>query len=54
MQMVKGEKMDKLVRVIIVIFIVAVLGFFVYVLVKYGGKPITEIPSWAVPFFLGK
>jgi len=46
--------MDKLAKVILVLFIVAVLGFGVYVLVTYGGKPITEIPSWAVPFFLGK
>ena len=46
--------MDKLWKAILVLFIVAVLGFGVYVLVKYGGKPITEIPSWAVPFFLGK
>ena len=46
--------MDKLVKVIIVLFIVAALGLGVYVLVEYGSKPITEIPSWAVPFFLGK
>lgn len=46
--------MDKLAKVILFIFIIAVLGFGVYVLVAYGGKPITEIPSWAVPFFLGK
>lgn len=46
--------MDKLVKVLCILFIVAVLGFGVYVLVTYGGKPITEIPSWAVPFFLGK
>ena len=46
--------MDKFVKVLIFLFIVAVLGFYVYVLVTYGGKPITEIPSWAVPFFFGK
>ena len=46
--------MNKFVVALCVIFIVAVLGFGVYVLVTYGGKPITEIPSWAVPFFLGK
>lgn len=46
--------MNKLVVALCIIFIVAVLGFGVYVLVTYGGKPITEIPSWAVPFFLGK
>ena len=50
----KGEKMDKLVKALFILFIVAVLGFGVYVLVTYGGKPITEIPSWTVPFFLGK
>lgn len=46
--------MNKFLMALFVIFIVAVLGFWVYVLVTYGGKPITEIPSWAVPFFLGK
>lgn len=46
--------MNKLATVLFVLFIVAVLGFGVYVLATYGGKPITEIPSWAVPFFLGK
>lgn len=46
--------MDKIVKVLVFLFIVAVLGFGVYVLATYGGKPITEIPSWAVPFFLGK
>lgn len=46
--------MDKLVKAILVLFIVGILCFGVYVLVTYGGKPITEIPAWAVPFFLGK
>ena len=46
--------MNKLVIALCIIFVVAVLGFGVYVWVTYGGKPITEIPSWAVPFFLGK
>jgi len=46
--------MNKIVTALFVLFIVAVLGFGIYVFVKYGGKPITEIPSWAVPFFLGK
>lgn len=46
--------MNKLVIALCIIFIAAVIGFGVYVWVTYGGKPITEIPSWAVPFFLGK
>lgn len=46
--------MDKLVKALIFLFFVAVIGFGVYVWATYGGKPITEIPSWAVPFFLGK
>lgn len=46
--------MNKFVTALFVLFIIAVLGFGVYVLVTYGDKPITEIPSWAVPFFLGK
>ncbi len=46
--------MNKLIMALFIIFIVAVLGFGIYVFVAFGGKPITEIPSWAVPFFLGK
>lgn len=48
------KKMNKLVMAILVLFIVVVLGFGVYVLVTYGGKPITEIPSWVAWFFFGK
>lgn len=50
----KGEKMDKLVKVLIFLFIVVVLGVGIYVWVTYGDKPITEVPSWVVPFFFGK
>lgn len=46
--------MNKLVKALIFLFIVAILGLGIYVLVTYGDKPITEIPSWAVPFFFGK
>lgn len=46
--------MDKFVKALIFLFFVAVIGFGVYVWATYGGKPITEIPSWAVPFFFGK
>lgn len=38
--------MNKLVMAILVLFVVVALGFGVYVLVTYGGKPITEIPSY--------
>ena len=40
--------------VIIWAFIIAIVVFSVHVFVKYGNKPITEIPSWAVPFFFGR
>lgn len=46
--------MDKFVKTIFVLFIVCILLFGAYVLITYGGKPITEIPAWAVPFFFGK
>lgn len=38
----------------VVTLLLLIIAFGVFVLVKYGGKPITEIPSWAVPFFLGR
>lgn len=46
--------MNKFMLVLMWVAIIAVLAFEVFVLVKYGNMPITEIPSWAVPFFLGK
>lgn len=44
--------MDKLIMALMWILIIVAIGFGVYVLITYGGKPITEIPSWAVWFFL--
>lgn len=38
--------------VLLWVLVIAIISFGVFVLAKYGGKPITEIPSWAVPFFL--
>lgn len=50
----KERIIEKLITAILIIFIIGVIGFGIYVLAAYGGKPITEIPSWVVPFFLGK
>lgn len=44
--------MDKLIMALMWLLIIGVIGFGAYVLITYGGKPITEIPSWAVWFFL--
>lgn len=33
---------------------VLIVVFWVYVLVTYGGKPITEVPTWAVWLIFGK
>jgi len=45
---------DKLLIVLMLLFIIAVIGSWLYVLITYGGKPITEIPSWAAWFFFKK
>ena len=37
----------------IALLIISVIGLFIYAHVEYGGKPITEVPSWALRFFLG-
>ena len=39
---------------LLVLIIIAAIIFSIFVYANYGGKPITEIPSWAVPFFLGR
>lgn len=33
---------------------VLIVVFWVYVLVTYGGKPITDVPTWAVWLIFGK
>ena len=43
---------DKIVAVAIVLIALIGLGFAIFVHVKYGGKPITEVPAWAVKFFI--
>lgn len=34
--------------VVVVLLAVALFGFIAYVWLVYGGKPITEIPAWAL------
>ena len=35
------------------LFVIICIGWTIYAFVKYGGKPITEIPSWALWFMFG-
>lgn len=44
--------MDKLIKIIVLIIILAAVVFGVTMYVKYGNKPITELPAWAVRFFI--
>lgn len=32
----------------------AYIGVRVYCFITYGDKPITEVPSWALPFMFGE
>ena len=36
--------------IILVIISLACIGVSIYCFITYGGKPITEVPSWALPF----
>lgn len=36
------------------VFIILVAAFWIYAIITYGGKPITEIPIWAVWLLFGK
>ena len=53
----KDEIISKLLIILLTIVTILILGGFIalsiYVYVTYGGKPITEVPSWALPWFLG-
>lgn len=39
--------------IILTVAMLCLVGFTVFVWVKYGGKPITEIPFWALWFMWG-
>lgn len=42
-------------RIIALAFVcVLVVAFWVYLLITYAGKPITEIPAWAIWFLFYK
>lgn len=43
---------NKIVAVMILLLAIVVIAFSVIVHVKYGSKPIDEIPAWAVRFFI--
>lgn len=38
---------------IIGLFVVAVVGLYIYTLIRYGSEPLTEIPAWAYIFLRG-
>jgi len=38
--------------ILIAVVAIAIVGWII-ALVKYGGKPISEIPAWAVYYFIG-
>ena len=40
--------------IIFSLILIAFLGAEIYVWAEYGGKPITEIPTWALYFMWGK
>lgn len=35
------------------ILVIVYIIVWVYVHIKFGEMPITEVPSWAIPFFTG-
>lgn len=47
------KKDSKFALALVVLALVAAVVIWLYALINYGGKPITEIPSWAIPFIIG-
>ena len=45
---------EKILQILIVITFVTILGLMVFlkvwVVINYGDMPITEVPSWAIPW----
>ena len=48
----RHEFLAKAIYVLIIALVVGVIGLDVYVQIEYGGKPISEIPAWALRFLL--
>lgn len=48
---------EKLITVLLwgiaIAFVAFIIGINIYILVKYGGKPIDEVPSWVLWFWFG-
>lgn len=48
---------EKLLQILIIITFVAILGLMVFlkvwVIVNYGDMPISDVPSWAIPWIMG-
>lgn len=44
----------KLATIILALLCVAIIAAWIYAFVEYGGKPITEIPTWALWLIFGK
>ena len=47
------KKGSMLFTIIICLLVIALLALNITACVKYGNKPITEVPAWAVYFILG-
>lgn len=53
-----NERKEKLLITLIIIviglFALCGIGWLIYVYTTYGGKPINELPSWVLPYFIGR
>lgn len=47
------KKKEGILIALLVVIIITALAVSITVFVKYGNKPITEIPAWALIFMLG-
>lgn len=50
----KLDRKSILLIIVYILIIIAVIGFFVFlkiwVYMEYGDVPISEVPSWAIPY----
>lgn len=55
---IMNERKEKLLITLIIIviglFALCGIGWLIYVYTTYGGKPINELPSWVLPYFIGR
>lgn len=48
------KRFDTIILILLTVSIVALCVIHIWVLATYGGKPVSEVPAWALWFFTNR